>query len=343
MHLIPITDKAQIAANYKALTTQLHEKCETKIAQLGFHGGGTNKPVKLCWNAPLHFWTTKEYISPWSKEPYWFSSGINDPDIQHVPDIVCEFNSPVEGINRRLGAFFCTDENSEIWLCHSGGIGGSKRGVGKNGFLAWIQPKLGLIKIDWPGGNQSFAIPVCKINGARVSEQFSDFVHLVQEGKKSLVAELNNTEDDVNKNLLKSITTYFDVGEANYTDEYSGKISYKRPYGIVEYQRDHGLVVRELKKFLKRKSVKVTNTQEIDLIVRKGNSGKIYEIKTETKTQSLYTAIGQLFYHGIDQYANYERVLVLPKGVKQKYKFALRQLKIQLIEFTIVGLTVEFT
>jgi len=78
----------------------------------------------------------------------------------------------------------------------------------------------------------------------------------------------------------------------------------------------HGIVVDNLKLFVESsiENSYAYNTQKIDLALEtEGNLRHIYEVKTATDTQSIYTAVGQLFMHSAG-ISDVEKWIVLPNS-----------------------------
>lgn len=76
----------------------------------------------------------------------------------------------------------------------------------------------------------------------------------------------------------------------------------------------HGFVVDCLKAYVDRKvsGCFTYNTQKIDLALElNGELSSIYEVKTSTDTQSIYTAVGQLYMHSADV-PGLQKWIVLP-------------------------------
>ncbi|MBY5922011.1 hypothetical protein [Ferrimonas balearica] len=87
---------------------------------------------------------------------------------------------------------------------------------------------------------------------------------------------------------------------------------------VVEATVNHGLVVDELKEYVEStvKNSFTYNTQKIDLALETaGELQRIYEVKTATDTQSIYTAVGQLCMHSAGS-EGIEKWMVLPGPIE---------------------------
>lgn len=83
---------------------------------------------------------------------------------------------------------------------------------------------------------------------------------------------------------------------------------------------NHGLIVDSLKSYVEERvdDAFAYNTQKVDLAVEVADQLKrIYEVKTATDTQSLYTAVGQLYMHTAGS-NNIEKWVVLPGPIENE-------------------------
>ena len=109
---------------------------------------------------------------------------------------------------------------------------------------------------------------------------------------------------------------------------------------------NHGLVVDSLKLHIEKAypDAFVYNTQKIDLALEtNGVLSRIYETKTSTDTQSVYTAVGQLFMHTANS-LDVEKWIVLPSPLKNDdLEGCLQALEINLLLYTIEDSDVIFS
>lgn len=126
-------------------------------------------------------------------------------------------------------------------------------------------------------------------------------------------------------------------GVKYFSSEFSGKKKVKSK-ASTEANVVHGYVVDQLKKFVEQnfKNTVVFNTQKIDLAIDlDGEITKIFEVKTSIDTQSIYTAVGQLFMHSTG-IPNVSRIIVLPEPLENESTInCLCELGIQIILFSI--------
>lgn len=97
-----------------------------------------------------------------------------------------------------------------------------------------------------------------------------------------------------------------------YTPEFTGL---KKGYSITisDINSEHGAVVDALKNYCEKNIPGIIfNDSLIDLAIElSGETTHIFEVKTGTNTQQMYTAVGQLFVHGVG-HDNAVKFLVIP-------------------------------
>lgn len=117
----------------------------------------------------------------------------------------------------------------------------------------------------------------------------------------------------LSKNKIETVTK---IKAKYFSSEFKGR---KRIKGqkATEALVNHGLVVDELKTYVDQTIDNgfTYNTQKVDLALEVGgNLTRIYEVKTATDTQSIYTAVGQLYMHSAGS-ENIQKWMVLPGPV----------------------------
>ncbi|BCB21936.1 hypothetical protein [Bosea sp. ANAM02] len=237
-----------------------------------------------------------------STKRYWNGFGV----FREAPalTITVEINIPLEVNTARVAGFFAQEPISgAIYLMHSGKIGGGQPGVGKSAFLAWSKSEL-VATADGEGNVRS-GIIIGRIDDPDLAGRIWRFVQLVAAFK--VAARSGELETD---EFLAKVEAY-----DRYRKEFSGRKRGARAGGAIDYLSYHGDVVQALydERFAsKSKAEEISNTGLIDLCVRdRGRLTELYEVKTSTERQALYTAIGQLLTHGV---GGPKRIIVLPAG-----------------------------
>ncbi|WP_133406893.1 hypothetical protein [Parashewanella tropica] len=114
----------------------------------------------------------------------------------------------------------------------------------------------------------------------------------------------------ISKRKVKEVT----ASKAKFfSSEFKGKKTLKARKVTVATV-NHGLVVDSLKQYVEETTdyCYTYNTQKVDLALEQsGELQRIYEVKTATDTQSIYTAVGQLYMHSAGA-PDIEKWMVLP-------------------------------
>jgi hypothetical protein len=292
---------------------------------IGFQGGNVDRTVYSNGDGTL--WVAFSRPSGISGVlRHWNAFGIYHPDWP-AQRIIVEINIAIGSNNAQIAGFFAEDSDTgEIFLMHSGRIGGGRPGIGKSAFLVWSKAKREEVKEQ--NGAIRLGIAVGKLNDPDLASRIQNFVRVVQSFKNEAASGKLGTPE------FKRRIAEFD----KYSKEYSGTKKGIRG-GAFEYVTYHGDIVQKL--FDNRSSrlsrgEAVFNSQLIDLFVKKdGIISEVYEVKTTIGRQVLYTAIGQLVTHASLARADVAKFLVVPddESIPKDFAEAIAALGIQLRRF----------
>lgn len=312
----------------------LEKSIKTSLKRLGKrnvgHPGG-NADQTLYSNGEGHLWVAFGGLT--ENEPtvrYWNAFGIYDPN-QTTQNISVEINISIESNAARVSGFFAQDTNTgDIFLMHTGKIGGGRKGIGKTAFLVWSKDNL--VDVVDLSGNIRQGIVVGKIDQPDFTQRLEKFVKNVKKFKDWAVSE------ELESHEFQEKINEFD----KYNKEFSGKKWGSRNDDF-EYITYHGDIVQKLYEERTKELQKgegVFNSVFIDLFVkRNGKISEIYEVKTGVGRQVLYTAIGQLLTHSAIDGSDIKKILVIPADEKIPADFlkAISMLNIQIRRFRISG------
>ncbi len=132
---------------------------------------------------------------------HWNGFGIDEPAEGEIRTIICEINSPPEGIDRRIAGAFARDPLGNHYLVHRGNLGGhySKKFFMKNYRGEWTEV------VD---GNQTSRVVVIGKIDESIPEKISDFVYEVKRMKEG-----SNLRDMI----LKVLREYSDARNEPFT------------------------------------------------------------------------------------------------------------------------------
>ncbi len=192
MHLIE--GRNQIAEAQNAFQqTLLKSGAKEYKCKLGYQGG-TNQ-ADVFWLESVGIWVAFQKI----ENRYWNAFGVVEPENGENLNITCEINSPLKGINRRISGAFAMDNEGEMYILHSGRIGGGRTGIGKSLFKT--NYKYGLIKLD----DELEYAQIGKLWDATLPNNTANFVKEIDRIKK-----LAKGESD-------SFKSEFAITKVNYT------------------------------------------------------------------------------------------------------------------------------
>ena len=134
-----ITDKNISYQAFKMLKSTFSNGAQVFQNKLGFQGGSASCDV--FWHEKNHIWGVFMTDPPINKNGgrFWICFGDTKPYKKNMLPITLEINPPHEGVNRRLGGAFVNDDRGNIYLCHTGKIGGGRKGIGKGAFLEFCR------------------------------------------------------------------------------------------------------------------------------------------------------------------------------------------------------------
>jgi len=329
--LTVITARSEISSCAK----QLHRRLKNVLDQygdytLGYQAGNFESTVY--YNQRL--WYSGLVTLNRTKRCFWNAYGTKLKR-RGSNDIVVEINIPTSGIYKRLGGVFAKDPiTNDVFLLHRGKIGGGRTGIGKSALADWYRGEW--VEIDEGHGTDK-AILITGLTDPALFENLAFFVEEIERFK--------NATPSVQKARTSSLRN--DVDSFSYTPEFAGEKKGKRPSKFVA-ECNHGRIVDALEAHLRGKErnpkAVIFNNRSIDLGVRIGKRIRaIYEIKTGTDPQSIYTGIGQLMYHGASGKI-ISKTLVLPmtNADNKPWIASLEKLGVFLVEYKMAKDRISF-
>jgi len=318
-----ITQEHEVAKLHKKLVKKLNAFSSEKIRALTGHMGNSFE-TDVYYSEELNIWWDMSGFSEGkSGVRYWNAFGIGKPKPKKLAHIICEMNYPKEGINKRVAANWIQDGN-EYLLVHSGKIGGGRKGVGKTGF---IENYNGVFEeTDSPNLPTEITV-IGNLKDENLPYQIKNFVFEAQRIKAVLV---NQSYENITTDPLEKI-------KHSFNEEFVGTKEYKHRKGKVSATANHGLVVNNLKKLIEDKSVLVANDQQRDLYIynKKAKIETVFEVKTSLKSQSIFTAVGQLFVNNARLKPIPRLIYVIPEKPNNNLTKTLQKLNIETLVYTL--------
>jgi 5-methylcytosine-specific restriction protein A len=127
-------------------------------------------------NTDDHLWFATSKIGSRFWNPFGILSG------RKFENIIVEINSPLSGVDRRIGGGFAESEGCFPAVFHRGKIGGGRSGIGKSAFLGWYSSRPGARLVQL---NDHLPKPVTVILIGHCSDPnfFNSLLHFVKEVK----------------------------------------------------------------------------------------------------------------------------------------------------------------
>lgn len=319
-----IESKEEIArAQRKLKATILRNLKTTAIKTIGYPGGSK-------YDARIH---TDGIHWDWSSGPQGSSEGIprnlnwfglfnRKNDLAITVEINVAFNSR----QLRIAGFFARDSDTNlIYLLHSGRVAGGMKGVGRSAFLAWSHERL--VEVVNSASVIREGIIIMPVSGTAAIRPAIRYIDRVARFKQAVRAgEISTQKFQRTKVALEK-----------FRAEGRGRRKGRRSSDF-DYLSRHGEVVDALMSWraslpLPKRGL-VVNNSKIDLAVAvKYDLVEVFEVKTSTRRQEMYGAIGQLMVHGTRRTGR--RVIVLPQTdpIADDIMDALARMGIEILRF----------
>lgn len=246
-------------------------------------------------------------------------------------NIDVQFNLPVRKFSRKLGgAFLRHIPTDTVILAHRGHVTRGHGPIPKSALFAEMAATLR--EADTSYGVHEFLL-IGELESPALVNDIDGFSRELRRTVKAIKSKSVGGFEAPRKTptlLPKTLREYF--------DEFSGQRYLKERRNTVA-DCYHGTVVRALRDAFVE-SGDIFKTREIDLVVRAAKKAFIFEVKTSTNMQSIYTAIGQLFVYApvVARHVGdipLIKVIVLPEHpIKPLYSTLTDDLGISVLTFT---------
>lgn len=315
-----ITDKKRITELHRKFQNQLSNFLTDEIyGWIGYPSGSFEDKIK--YSDELNIWISHNEQS----NRFWNGFGIGKPREGKNNPLNGEINFPFEGINRRVAGAFAQEDKGKILVLHRGRIGGGKPGIGKNYFKNNFRGDF-VIAID-EDRETEFCL-VGELNSNHFPKQVANFIKEIYRVKSIDKGEKIPDFDDLNNFI--------------FTNEQSGQTENERT-GTTIIERTHGIVVNALARELEIQNCKIGNDRNRDLFIHQTNKiTTLFEIKTSSSTQNLYSAVGQLIIYSIPINNDVKLVIVIPEQLNKTVTKRLLQLGIHILYYEWTNENPEF-
>lgn len=276
--------------------------------------------------------------------------GRGNPKESKTLLIDLQFNIPVATFNRKQGGAFVRDlVNGKILLAHRGIVTRGKSRVPRKLLLQEANVELLTIASD-KSPNKVDIFLVAPIDDADLGNQIGEFANEIRRAA-NLVMSDHKINSAPNAKIRKYRSTAkrpsLDSLIAGCFDEFIGKTVIHRSAQVTMNCR-HDSVVKELRNQLESVGAHYKSVA-MDLVVETEKKVFLYEVKTSSDSQSIYTGIGQLYFHAaalkkIFQGKEIVRHLVIPvEPATHRRAAVLTELGIKIVTFNISSQKVTLT
>lgn len=258
-----------------------------------------------------HFTAQVRFTGKSGADSCWWYTGFSDdkqsvynlfgrgnPDDLKLLMIDLQFNFPIKSFSRKQGGVFFRDVSSgKTLLGHRGIVTRGKSRVPRE--LLLQEADLTLLTIASEKSLNGIEILlVAPIDVANLGKQISDFAFEVRRAANLVMSD--NQNDTTSKSMIGRPSSTakkspLDVALSGYYDEFVGKIIIRRA-AQVTMNCWHGSVVKTLREKLKDIGAQYKSVA-MDLVVVTESKVLLFEVKTGSDSQSIYTGIGQLYFH----------------------------------------------
>jgi hypothetical protein len=177
-----ITHSEDIAQAQRAFESRVHtSSVRSGMLAVGYQGGG--REVMTHFLDRLKIWIAFDDAD----NRYWNALGLGDP-FKGSKAIIAEINPPRAGLNSRVSGAFVRDAEGKVFVVHRGRVGGGRKGIGKEAFLAWYDGALALTK---DGSQHNSVIVIGALDDPALLDNLALFINKVATFKDFIVAKTN--------------------------------------------------------------------------------------------------------------------------------------------------------
>ena len=322
-----IEDKKEIEQAQSTFAKNMKKEATKHGDLFAAHQHG-RKEVHAYWFKDSNFWWGY-HKAPKSKIPNWWNAfrfihnKTGEPYWGRANGMTVQINPPISGNTWQQSGIFVKDSDNEIYIAHTGKIGGGREGIGRELFVANYPGTQQWQEVTGSRGKKN-AVIISHINSPDLISNIGFFVKAVDDIKQAKSSG----------RILKKSKLPKPKKSKKYHQEFSGP---RKPYslkGRVEANVYHGKVVGRIGEICKDLGYTISSYPTDLHVEGKSKKSVLMEVKTGLDTYSRYTAIGQLFYYSSDLPKNTKLVAIFPKPKIPEFKKVLAKLGIEYVTYT---------
>lgn len=316
--LFAIADRVEVREAFNKLAKNLRRRTRPIERHIGYQGGGDT--LDAHWSSTLGFWHVLTDELPAAKNRFWCAFGVDDPTESSSLSITLEINPPISGTNRRIaGAFVQDRETRDIYYAHSGKIGGGRKGIGKESFLANYRGKEAVSDVEWADGQVTPMIVIGAVDDPNLPVHLRRYIDEVIRIKEIVVASGNTA-------AIQRVR--------RFRPEFAGWKRFNLRGGAMAYKMKHPQVVDALAAQCKKLGFNFGNDTRDLYLGEPDRPTHVFEVKTDVSSTTIHTAIGQVMYYTALDSTIPHRILVLPSLPKSHTAKVLESLGIEVVKWS---------
>ncbi len=291
---------------------------------VGYQGGNRQLRVHLFGDQGIWWGSRKETDQKIRR--FWNAFGIGEPqwDSRNSHNITCEINIPLSGFTKQVAGAFVKDESGQMYIAHSGKIGGGRQGIGQNAFRRNFSGSEQWYRVSDNKGIRDMVI-ISDINSLQLVDRIAEFVKEVYRIKQLITAGSSESSPPLPPSTVP------------LEGQFSPESESRKPYEISKRIRancDHGRIINRLRSLVDQQGLQVSNNKFTDLFIRGPSRAAMVEAKTSSDSTSCYEAIGQLLYHSSSINERVTLITVFPDTIRREVKAVLNKIGIRCITYT---------
>ncbi|HEX9745181.1 MAG TPA: hypothetical protein VGB30_07115, partial [bacterium] len=205
----PLSSRNEIREAFEAFRDTIYEAGNPVKMKIGWPGGHL-EATDVYWNSENGVWAY--FDEDLAKNRYWCAFGVSEAMKDSYLSIACEINFPYEGVTRRVaGAFFTDGDN--VYVGHSGKVGGGLKGVGKHAFRKYCED-IDIAIVEYPKNRKVELINIGTLNNSEFPNHVAEFVKKAS-GFKSYVRQSADERARSGKSGFVQLIDNGDIEESN--------------------------------------------------------------------------------------------------------------------------------
>jgi hypothetical protein len=254
---------------------------------ISWHGGGAVRG-DIVWLRDEHFWWRHDAAHRAGRHSLMLGYAPDAPT--HSESATCEINLPAAGADRRLAGALVRDDAGELYLAHSGKVGGGRSGRRRQALRAFLAGGNWQMA-RWPDGRQSELLLIAPLDGPRLARQIGRFVRAVHAYKQ---------QQDGDASPMPAALAA--IGEVPTT-----------PAAGLASLCDRGLVLDALGEELARRGLAGDGGTGAPLFASRARARRLIEVETDCSPAALERRLGRLMLRGAAADETPRAILVVPE------------------------------